>query len=236
MEEFLKGLIAELVALYAPEINGYGGHDWTHPRRMELMAGEIQEFLEFDRHEFIASVWLHNMDHSPSLKKLIQAQTLKGAVRSLLASSPFSTEAIERIADAVDEHWVKDDRPGDSGLRRALRLADKWDRVGMIGTTCSAAFLGSKILPYDPRKPFGYDNASLAGYEQSCFSNTFKIIEWYRMYPLVRSMAGKHPRRMHKLIRFVRDWAEEIAETHGVENLVEDDLKKALGEFYEKFL
>ena len=226
---YVNELIVRLKPLYAPRALGCGGHDWTHCERMVLMADEFLRLFEFDRDEYAAAVWLHNTDHAPEFRERIEECGFRNFLSRALEDSPFSPEAATRIVDAVDEHWAKEDRPNEPGLRGALRLADKWDRFGVVGTNCGAAFRGARLLPYNPEHPFGYDDA---GYERSLYCDYFKILEWYRDFPLIRKLVTRNPYRMRILLAIVRAWGSEIAAIYKVPNLVEKDIQKALGEYY----
>jgi HD superfamily phosphodiesterase len=215
-----------------PQIDG--GHEFIHVERMIALAARISKILTFDMNEFRAAAWLHNLDRCPVFKPDIEQHGLRGVCLNILAESPFSEEARERIGDTVLEHNKKEDEPGDSTLLTALRIADKLDRFGPLGILAAAAHQGPRLLAYDPERPFLYDSTE-EGKLKSIYNNLFRILEWVTMLPSDEARDLINPRRMRFYIAFLRELGAEIAEVTGKPNEVEVDIKKALGSFYEQW-
>lgn len=230
--DYYTKLINQLEPLYQPQVMGTGGHDINHIRRMLEMEQEILEFLDFDSLEYKTVVWLHNVDRSSLQNSEV---TLESVLQKLLVLSPFNDLARKRIISAVVEHSKKDDEPMDTTLLQALRLADKWDRIGSIGIIDMAAFRGLSILSYNSSDPFGYDSTA-EGQMKTLYQSFFRVLEWYADFPLIRHLSKKHPERIQFLLDFIRAFGFEVAQCHGVENKVETDIKKALGIYYNDLL
>ncbi len=75
-EVWLKGLTLKLERAYAPPAMHAGGHDITHVRRLISLEPRIREKtgLEFDHEEFVAAVWLHNLDRAPMFRDDIETR------------------------------------------------------------------------------------------------------------------------------------------------------------------
>lgn len=229
-ERFFEQLIAKLRPAYTPP-NAKGGHDYTHVERM-VKLGERINFLEFNKQEYKVAVWLHNIDRSLKYWEEIECDGIKAVVRRFLIESPFAWDARDRIVKAVFEHSKKDDEPGDSTLLTALRIADKVDRFGALGVIAIVALHGNILLPYNPEEPFGY--ASTAERKlSSIYNDCFRVLEWYAMLPSDKARALIAPEKLEYFISTLRLLGREIADATGAKNLVEEDIKKALGSYYE---
>ena len=91
-----------------------GGHDVEHVRRMVRMGPRIADgipSLVFDQEEYVAAVWLHNLDRVPVMQETIKLCGQQRVVMSFLEGSNFDERAKVRIADAVIQHPKKDDDP-----------------------------------------------------------------------------------------------------------------------------
>ena len=231
-EERLEGLKKYLGPFYVAQ----GGHDLPHVLRMERMFPEIAEFISgVDRVEYELAVWLHNVDRCEGLREEIKAKTLPVVLLELIGDS-LSQEATSRIIQAILEHGKFKDGPNDSPVLQALRLADKWDRIGVLGGISGFQWLGCKMPAYEPGHPFGYGSTAEAelgkkGYE-TLYQNFYRIIEWYPIFPLIRELVERHPWRFKHLLFFIRAFAREVSEAHGVQNTVENDIEKCLGPYY----
>ncbi len=202
---------------------------------MEVMGPKIATILNFNSDEYVAAVWLHNVDRNPETKTRIQRTGISlGAIcLGFLLDSPFEEETKIRIVDAVLQHPKKDDDPSDSTLLTALRIADKLDRMGPLGIMASAAFRGNDLLPYDPQYPFGYSSTD-EGKLRSCYNDLFRILEWYGMLPSEKARALVNHGRLLFFVNYIRELGNEIAEATGDANRVEDDIRQALGNYYWK--
>lgn len=229
-EEYLKWLEKELSPLYSTE--AAAGHDVGHVQRMVAMGARITHLPDLDLDAYAAAVWLHNLDRVPELKAKIEESSLHEAALGYLRSSPFGSEVREDIAVAVATHGKKDDEAGDSSLLKALRAADKVDRLGPRGVLTSA-MIHAHLPLYDPnRNPFcvelGEDGWPLTIYDDIAG----RLMEWPLLMPTeVRYLIDTD--RMRALVAYARGLSEEVCREHGLQNGVEDDLQKALGpEFY----
>lgn len=235
--KWLLELKTKLTPIYTPPAIA-GGHDVTHVLRMECLFSRLAEFFFnqgshiLNQYEYVTAVWLHNLDRSNLVSPQSHGRTI-AVCGELLAKSPFTWDARNRIVDAVLQHSKWDDHPEDSILLQALRLADKTDKIGVIGIICGAAFRGSRMLPYNPDDPFLYQ--ALAETDmKTLFQDYWRILEWWPKYPLLREFVGKKP--MSQFINFVREYAAHIAEMHGAPNTVEKNIAQALGTHYNEFL
>ena len=210
-----------------------GCHDLPHVTRMVAMADEICELIGVDKYVFQITVWLHNADRIPEFKEQIETMGLELFLRGFFPMD-FPTSMTEEIIDAVLKHSKKDDESQDSPLLQALRLADKWDRIGLFGAVSGFEWLGCKLPSYDPEHPYGYGSTAEGQYK-TLYQNLFRVLEWYGMSVQVRVLAERHPCKMRNLLFFIRAYAQEISEAHDLRNTSEDDIKKALGEHYEKW-
>lgn len=230
-EKFNADLSERLKPHFMPPLTA-GGHEYTHCQRM-ISIGKQINFLAFNWHEFVAAVWLHNLDRSTAYRATIENTGLAPAVRNLLLHSPFLEAIRERIIKAVVLHSKKDDSPDDTPLLTALRIADKIDRISASGILTSAAFHGGSLLLYDPAQPFGYDSSQRK--PRTIYEDMLFVLEWYKMLPSddARALVTIDRRRLR--LAFLRGLGDEVAERHGVENRVEEDIQRALGPYYEEW-
>ncbi len=233
IDEFLSGLADRLTEHYRhPDC---AGHDTPHIMRMLMKEGDIRKVVDyFDHQEWIAAVWLHNLDRAPNLQSIIGTNGLEKAVMAFLNDSPFTQDAIARVADAVAQHSKRDDEPRDSPLLTALRIADKLDRLGPIGALTAAMIHGPKMPIYEPDDPFGMISTE-EGRLKSIYNDLFRLLEWVDMLPsdAARSLINRVD--LLALINFVRALAAQISIMHQEENPVEAQIQKALGRHYETF-
>src|SRR3989344_5334554 len=212
----------------------HGCHDLPHVTRMVAMADEICDLIGgVDKCFFKITVWLHNADRIPEFQKDIKTWGLESFLRAMLPYS-FPASITDEIIDAVLKHSKKDDEPQDSPLLLALRVADKWDRIGILGAVSGFEWLGSRLPSYDQQKPYGYGNTA-EGHYKTIYQNLFRILEWYGMSSHVRSLVERHPWKMEHLLSFILAYGREVAEAHKIPNTSEEDIRKALGTYYEKW-
>jgi len=231
VQTYLDKLSAKLLPLYTPP-KGQGGHDNGHVLRMMAMYLEMAELIpRVDRDEYIAAVLLHNIDRY--LRNKNAPNSLNTTLYNYLRQSTFSTVEKRRIVLAVKEHHKYKDGEDDSPLLKALRLADKWDRIGILGFLSGFAWLGNERPAYDPEDPFGYGSTVEDGWI-TIYQNFYRILEWYEDFPLIRELIRRHPWRFIIFLNSVRAFALEAAEGHEVLNEVEADIKKCLGDEYYK--
>ena len=229
-------LEAKLASLYAMP-NSPGGHDILHVRRMIDMGPRIAEVtgLTFDLDEYAAAVLLHNIDRGAAVQGVAKLISLGQLVKVLLDETAFSPEAKDRIIVVVLQHSKKDDEPGDSTLLQAVRIADKLDRLGPLGIVSAAAFRGSELPLYDPVHPFGYTSTAEGKMMKTVYVDFFRVMEWVGMLPSDQARSLINRNDMTAFINYVRAFGREIALRHGVVNRVEDDIKKALGSYYNLY-
>lgn len=226
---FLTSLKALLSPQYTPGTGGQGGHDSGHVLRMERMYEELSTLIPgVDREVYAVAVWLHNADRYPTL--VPKKDELEHSLRGMLEDSGLEESVKTDIVDAIVQHGKFRDGQDDSPLLQMLRLADKWDRIGVMGAVSGFAWLGNQLPAYNPEQPFSY-GSTVEGEYKTLYGNLFRIMEWYGDFPLIRELVSRHPLRFEHFLNFVRDFAREIAEAHGVKNTVEADIQKCLGDF-----
>ena len=234
-QDFLLELEKILEPYYRPGQIA-GGHDVEHVRRMVSMGFTIAAgipSLTFNQEEYRASVWLHNLDRVPEFKRFLESTSPQQVIGNFLQSSNFDEEAKLRIADAVIQHPKKDDDPKDSCLLTALRIADKLDRLNLLGVISAVAHR-STLFIYDPRQPFGY-NSTEEGRLKSIYNDFMRVLEWVGMLPSDEARALIVPEDFAAYIAFLRALGALLSRVCNVENRIEDDLQKALGEYYTKY-
>lgn len=232
-----QSFLEKIQALVLPLCENIGGHGPDHHQRMQNMYDEISNLIPgVDEKEYLAAVWLHSLDRHESVKKLSKEE-LSFLLNVLLACSGFSeTSSRQRIVSAVLEHSKFMDDPDDSPLLQALRLADKWDRIGALGVFSGLMWLGMRMPLYKAKKPFGYGSTAEGGHGyQTNYENFYRVLEWYKLFPLIRELVRRHPRRLWNFLDALRAFAEEVSEAHGVPNTVEYDIHRCLGEFYDEW-
>lgn len=215
-----------------------GGHDLLHIKRMIAMGPKIQSAIPgFELPEYIAAVWLHNMDRSPELKQQMEAAGgFESYCHVLLYGTTFPGISRHRIAIAAREHSKKYNSPGDSPLLVALRTADMIDRFGAIGALEVAAHRGAELPIYNEGQMFGviYFEQNDESQLQTLYHDHLRVISWYQgLTDAGRNLVPQKNFRF--LIAFTRQLAEEVAEITGAENKVENDLQAALGIYYEAY-
>lgn len=244
-ERFMSELKENLTPLYTMP-KAPGGHDVWHVIRVAKMGERIRKQckLTFDLQEYEVAAWLHNMDRVEPFRSSIEhlnenGRTNKESV-SIVANTifesdhPFSIEAKDRIIDVVIQHPKKDDEQGDSHLLTALRIADKLDRLNPLGLMSAVAFRGPHVPLYDPKQPLAY-GTTVEGRMKSVYDDFFRVLEWVGMLPSngARALIVKEDLLAH--INFVRAVGVQLSRECGVENTVENDIKKALGSYYVEY-
>lgn len=232
---YIKNLQAQLTPLY--EANGC--HDLTHVLRMERMYEEIASLISgLDQAKFIITVWLHNLDRTKEMSR----EKLKGMLLGYLSESGLGPADQNDIITAILGHSKFRDDPDDSPLMQALRLADKWDRIGVQGGISAFQWLGCKMPAYVPGHIFGYGstaegdlNKGGKGGYTTLYQNFYRLMEWYTLFPMVQELVRRHPERFWTFLNLLRSYAAEIAEAHGVANEVEADIEKCLGSLYNQW-
>ncbi len=232
-EAYLTSLRTRLTTQYTPGQGGQGGHDIGHILRMVRMYDELLPLIEahVNRTVYEVTVWLHNVDRYPELIPYKYESVIVTSLHVMLKESGFDERTQYNIVTAILEHGKYKDDPEDSALLRMLRLADKWDRIGYMGAVSGFAWRGNELPAYDPQKPFGYGSTAEGSYT-NLYQNLFRIMEWYADFELIRVLCARHPWRFENFLAFVRGFAAEIADAHGVPNTVEDDIRKCLGMYY----
>jgi hypothetical protein len=260
-ETFFEGLEKKLAPHYGPPQYS-AGNDIDHIRRVIQIAESARginlgngRILDFDSDELRAAALLHEMDRSRSLgeeigkraekiyrnnsqsqpdPKILRRTGIRDLAKEYLRGGGFQPDQEERIITAVLEHSKKDDDlEHDSGVLTALRIGDKIDRMGPLGLISAAAHRGGSASLYDFRHPFGYGSTE-EGRMKTVFDDHFRVFEWYAMLPCDDARELANP-RFRMRIFFMRELAKEIAAASGVENRIEEDLKRALGQYYNEF-
>ena len=242
VEIFMQKLKTKLTPLYTLP-NAPGGHDVWHVVRVAGRGERIRERcnLEFDLEEFEVAVWLHNIDRvhpycrwiaiSEELGESFKEAFERNLKAFFLEGHPFSAYSKERIIDAVVQHSKKDDEPGDSHLLTALRIADKLDRLNPVGFLSAVVGSGVDLPIYDPSHPFG-EGITVEKYMKSVYDSFFRLLEWVPMLPSdnARSLIVKEDLRA--CINLIRAVGKQLAREHNVPDVIEGNIKKALGPHY----
>jgi len=214
------------------EKGGHGGHDITHVERFDVWKKKVCRVVKgVDPDKYDAAEWLHNADRYKIFARRIKQIGIIEFCLECLEDSGFSDEAKMDIAVTVAEHSKFKDEPHDSPLLKAIRLADKLDRMCALGILAIGA---NALRPYDTAHPFGYAT-TVEGKMKTLYDNCFRVIEWYGMMPSDEARALVPKRNFRYLIGFVRQLGREMALATGIPNGSEADLKKALGEYYNRW-
>ena len=232
-KELLESLKVRLTPLYTQPI-ATGGHDLPHVVRVAEMYPQICDLAPgVDETLYKITAWLHNLDRCPLLQKgVIKTKGFRQVLFDHLDASDLTQKDKGAVVDAVLQHNKRNDEPGNSPLLKALRIADKWSRIDVIGITAGIAWLGGELPLYHVKKPFVYGSTA-EGEWKTHYGNFFRIIEWYTMYPDIRELVRRQPQGFEEVLFFVRAWGRAVAAAHNVQNTVEDDLKKCLGPYYK---
>jgi len=224
--------VAKLKPLYlAPHV--LGGHDLIHVRGVERLGYKILPHMPtVDPMEYQVTAWLHNLDRCLALKKEIaNSGGLAAYLQLLLGDSLFGEVSRERVIDVVLHHGKReDDLVNDSQLLTAIRIADKLDRFTPINMMAGPAHR-SDLPHYDADQPFGYRT------NKPCHLKFyFWNVEWYGMLPYdwARELVDRD--FFHLFLSFLRELGIDIAERHGIENVIEEDIETALGHYYADWL
>jgi hypothetical protein len=233
-------LTDELIRLLRKEYvypNVKRGHDFFHVERMVARGPEIYDaFPLFDLNEYAIAVWLHNVDRCSTLKAgIAQSGGLRQYLDGLLGDD-FPREAKERIIIADIKHPNKYDEPGDAPLLTALRVADKLDRFNptlLVEAPASWAHLPI----FDSENPFGYDateqgeHGQSGGGHKSIYQTYYRVLEWVPMMPeWARELIPRE--HLGLLITFLRLLGAQASKQFQTDNLVENDIRQALGPCY----
>lgn len=228
--DFLDGLLR----LYYQTGNAVGGHDWLHVRDVERMGPKIRSYLKFDTNEFTVAAKLHNVDRS---KRLRLETVLHGGeenlLRSLLENGPFSSEAQDRIVFAVLHHGLKALPKGAPLLAVALQDADKLVRFRPSNLLSAGAYDSYAGIPaFRPEDPFGF-TLTREKDRNSTWVGFMGNLEWIGMLSCDAARELIDPDYLAHFMLFLRLMGWEMAEYAGCPNRAEDDIRKALGLYYD---
>lgn len=228
---FFENLVRKLEPLYCAS-HVLGGHTVLHVRGVGRLGEKILPNMpDVDPMEYRVTAWLHNLDRCLAIKEQIRdAGGLTEYLRVVLSESPFDQAGRERIIDAVLQHSKKeDDLAKDSPLLTAIRIADKLDRFTPFNMMAGPAHR-SDLPHYDADQPFGYQT------NKPCHLKFFFWnLEWYGMLPYDWARELVDEEYFHSFLTFIRTVGRDIAERHGIENKIEEDIRTALGPYYEKW-
>lgn len=230
-QSFFESLTARLRPLYAPP-NVLGGHDTVHVEGVQALGEKIFPHMpEVDPDEYRVAAWLHNLDRCLALKDEIKKSGgLANYARCLLETGPFSEESRERIIGAVLQHSKRDDDlEKDSPLLTALRIADKLDRLTPINIMAGPAHR-SDLPYYDANMPFDYRHNKPNHLKYFLWN-----LEWYGMLPYDWSRELVDRSFFRLFLNFLRGLGRDISVRHGVPNLIEEEIRVALGPYYEEW-
>ena len=228
---FYNILVGKFGLLYClPHV--LGGHDRVHIAGVERLGEKILPHMPtVDPLEFRVTAWLHNLEWCLALKEEVASSGgLRPYLRGILSQSSFDQAGRNRIIDAVLHHSKKDDDlANDSPLLTAIRIAAKLDRLTPLNMMAGPAHR-SDLPHYDADQPFGYQTS------KPCHLKFFFWnVEWYGMLPYdwARELVDKE--FFHQFLFFLRKLGRDIAERHGIENRIEEDIRMALGSHYDKW-
>lgn len=131
------------------------GHDLEHCLRVAgwtLRCGGAH----VDPREAIAAALLHDVVNVPKDDpRRREASALSaGEARRILPSHGFTPDAVERIADAIEDHSYSRGAVPRSALGRALQDADRLEALGVLGvfrTISTGSRMGARYFePHDP--------------------------------------------------------------------------------------
>lgn len=245
---FTERLKEKLTPLYTVP-NTPNAHDVWHVIRMVKLGSRIRQHcqLTFSLQEFEIAAWLHNIDRvQPYLSDIELLESSGHSYKEALAvvverffrdrGNPFfeGVEAEARIIRAVVQHSKKDDEAGDSHLLTALRVADKLDRLNPLGVLSVASFRSSQVPLYDPKQPLACESTA-EGRMKSVYEEFFRLIEWVGMLPSDDARGLIVKEELLALINFVRAVGAQLSRECDVPNIVEDNIKKALGAYYKTY-
>lgn len=225
--EFTTALAARLRPLY--DVNAAHGHSDIHCEGMVRLFPQIAEHIPCDRWEFETSVWLHNLDRFLPKGGMAIAKTCT----AYLSDSPFDDTARSRIIEAIANHtrlYQDDSAP----LQRALQIADMTENLaGAVTIVRAITFSGPNFPICNPKNPFEYGDTDSP--ERNVLANFFRHLEWFRFIPpWARQIVTRERRQL--MLQFLRQLGQEVAGYYGVQNQIEDCLKKALGHAYDEFV
>ncbi len=132
------------------------GHDLEHCLRVAGWAlrcgGE-----RVAKREAIAAALLHDVVNVPKNDpRRVQASALSAIeARTILPAHGFDEDAIERIAEAIEDHSYSRGAAPRSDLGRALQDADRLEALGALGlfrTISTGTRMGARY--FDPSDPF----------------------------------------------------------------------------------
>lgn len=175
------------------------------------------------------AVWLHNIDRVKEWEEDVkQAGGVERYTHAHLTDhSPFSDVINRQIAYAVANHSQKDCRIGEHPwLLVALMDADKMVRLFPLNVVEGAAHQHDVPL-YNPEHPFDYRKAG------KCLLRAFMWnLEWYGMLSCDESRALVDKPKFLAFINYIRAMGADIAEREGVDNRIENEIMRALGDYY----
>lgn len=186
------------------------GHDLAHSLRVAVWTLRLAPPVA--PREGIAAALLHDVINLPKNHPERSTASARSAdyARRCLPAAGFGNEAIERIADAVEEHSYSRGLTPTSDLGRALQDADRLETLGSIGLMrvfSTGTRMGARY--FHPADPWA-DERELDDLKFSIDHFATKLL---RLPATMNTEGGKKEgeRRAERLRRFVVDLAEELA-------------------------
>ena len=242
--EFCSSLISQLKYHYENRV--CPAHDLSHSKEMILFGPRIKAIAlcqKLNLDEFEVACLIHSTDRSSTLRDIIGfkngmpplefKEKWSDFLYFLLKPGPFDQEAQDRIVNAILHHAKKDDDlKHDSVLLTALRIADKVVRFGALGVWSISANHRDKPM-YQQDFPFNY-TSTVESKLTSVYNDLCRVLEWYGMLPSDEARALITRENLDFQITFHRAIGKQISEITGIRNDSEDDIKKAMGQYYDR--
>ena len=131
------------------------GHDVAHALRVAVSTIRLGG-PTLDEREAIAAALLHDAKNVPknSPERASASRRSAELAAQVLPGAGFSEEAVQRIAEAIEDHSFSRGAAPRSALGRALADADRLEALGALGvlrTATCGALMGARYLdPDDP--------------------------------------------------------------------------------------
>ncbi len=142
-----------------PTLSTDPGHDLAHAIRVAAWTLRLGD-SDVEPREVVAAALLHDSVNLPKdSPRRAEASTLSAELaRRELAKLDFSSEAIERVAEAVRDHSYSRGAVPEEALGRALQDADRLEALGAIGLMrCVAVNTKMQGQFFDPADPWARD-------------------------------------------------------------------------------
>jgi uncharacterized protein len=197
--------LAALRERVAPRLADDPGHDVAHAMRVASWARRIDPSL--DAREVIAAALMHDaVNLAKDSPERAQASTRSAALaRAWLPEHGFSPAAIERIAEAIEDHSYSRGATPRDALGRAIQDADRLEALGAIGTArtfITGVRLGG--LPFDGADPW----AERRDRDDRAFSVDHFFVKLLNLEATMTTAAGREEARRRSA--FMREFLAQL--------------------------